>query len=239
MDRRNDCLRLLDMAEKESMRIYDALPQDAKDEHGTFEHWAPKDLIAHIAAWVDFGASGVESFRERTTWRASEDFETHNQEIFDRYEDMTWGQAVEFLAEAFERMRSATQALSNDELLDPFEVRDGETRPVWRLVVGYAYTHPINHITARYVEREDSAAAAALQEEMVEHLVALDQDPEWQSIPIYNLGCFYSLSGKSERAIEEIRRALRLNPDLRDWSMKDPDLEPVRDHPDFQALFDA
>jgi hypothetical protein len=187
---------------------------------------------------VDFGAVGVESFLRGRPWRASEGFETHNREIFEQYEDMTWDQSVEFLSAAFERMRSATRSLSEDELLEEMEVREGELRPVWRLVTGYAYTHPINHLTTRYVETDQADAAARLQENMVDHLLSLDDDPEWRSIPIYNLACFYSLSGEAESALRQIRIALRLNPDLGDWSKEDPDLEPIRELPEFQALLE-
>jgi uncharacterized Ntn-hydrolase superfamily protein len=52
----------------------------------------------------------------------------------------------------------------------------------------------------------------------------------------YNLGCFYSLAGKSERALDSLEKAFKLYPDLAAWSLNDSDLDSLRENPRYNAL---
>jgi hypothetical protein len=53
----------------------------------------------------------------------------------------------------------------------------------------------------------------------------------------YNMACMYSLSGNLDAAVEELRHALQLRPDLTEWSKQDPDLNQLRDRDDLKALY--
>ena len=54
----------------------------------------------------------------------------------------------------------------------------------------------------------------------------------------YNAACAFSLASERDRAIEELRAVVRLNPGyLSDWVIRDPDLAAVRDHPEFERVF--
>ncbi len=54
----------------------------------------------------------------------------------------------------------------------------------------------------------------------------------------YNLACQYSLLGTTAEAIRELQEALTLNPGLTDWSKQDPDLDAIRDEPEYQAIYE-
>ena len=68
--------------------------------------------------------------------------------------------------------------------------------------------------------------------------LALDDSPEWIGLVFYNTACSYSLLGNKKEAIEELRKALAARPNLVDWSKQDPDLEPLHNEPDYQALYE-
>jgi uncharacterized Ntn-hydrolase superfamily protein len=53
---------------------------------------------------------------------------------------------------------------------------------------------------------------------------------------LYDLACFESLAGESERALAHIARALELDPQLRPGAARDSDFDPVRQDPRFQSL---
>ena len=55
----------------------------------------------------------------------------------------------------------------------------------------------------------------------------------------YNLACYYALAGETARAIETLRDALHLHPDLLGWSKEDTDLASLRDDPNYKALYPA
>jgi tetratricopeptide (TPR) repeat protein len=53
---------------------------------------------------------------------------------------------------------------------------------------------------------------------------------------LYNLACSYSLVGQVEQAFAALHRALAAGYDDFKWLAQDPDLEPLRKHPDFDEV---
>ncbi len=66
-------------------------------------------------------------------------------------------------------------------------------------------------------------------------LEAVGLSPE-SGEPHYHLGCYYARAGMYDEALAEIGVALKLEPSLKPWAREDPDLEPLRDRPQFQAI---
>jgi Flp pilus assembly protein TadD len=52
----------------------------------------------------------------------------------------------------------------------------------------------------------------------------------------YNLACYYSLKGAKQLALEYLSRALQNNPAFREMVGREPDFDPIRSDPGFQAL---
>ncbi len=52
----------------------------------------------------------------------------------------------------------------------------------------------------------------------------------------YNLSCYWSLAGNKERAIGHLSRALAIEPEYRNLVDGEPDFDPIRSDPGFQAL---
>jgi len=55
-------------------------------------------------------------------------------------------------------------------------------------------------------------------------------------VMLYNVVCVYSRLGEAQRAIDTLRQAIGAGYENFPWLHNDPDLDPLRDHPDFQAL---
>lgn len=75
-----------------------------------------------------------------------------------------------------------------------------------------------------------------------EHLSQAENDntgteANWPGANYYNQACIYALSGKSPAAIEALGEALRLEPQLIEWSKQDSDLASLRDEPGYMALY--
>jgi tetratricopeptide (TPR) repeat protein len=52
----------------------------------------------------------------------------------------------------------------------------------------------------------------------------------------YNLACSLALSKRKNDALRELHQAVKLGYRDFDWMQQDPDLEALKNHPDFQAL---
>jgi tetratricopeptide (TPR) repeat protein len=160
-----------------------------------------------------------------------------NEGVYSQYKDQSWDE-VETLAErSLERMREALAALSEADLqLSDFYPWE-QGRPLWREVVGNIYTHPILHLSDWHIKRGNKTHAAELYQEMTGPLSNLDDSPEWQGTIRYNNACSFSLLGDKEKAINELREALKLNPDLTEWSKEDPDFEPIRNEAGYKEIY--
>lgn len=66
---------------------------------------------------------------------------------------------------------------------------------------------------------------------------ALALDPENPSV-LYNLGCFYSIAGASNKALDCLERSVQVGTISKDWVDHDSDLDPIRAEPRFQALME-
>ena len=67
------------------------------------------------------------------------------------------------------------------------------------------------------------------------HLTAFvkQNDDAWQGH--YNLACFEALTKNRDAAIEELRRAIELDPTAKEYAANDTDFDWLRDDPDFPA----
>jgi len=81
-------------------------------------------------------------------------------------------------------------------------------------------------------------AAGRFQQQIIEKELRLGEgDDAYQGRILYNLACSQALDGKPAAAIENLRKSLRLNPELVAWSKEDSDLDALRALPEFQALY--
>ena len=64
---------------------------------------------------------------------------------------------------------------------------------------------------------------------------ALCVDPA-EALIHYNLACYWSLAGSKRRALGYLSQALVINPRYRDLIDDEPDFDPIRSDPEFQAV---
>ena len=90
-----------------------------------------------------------------------------------------------------------------------------------------ARAHVIFAILLAEVGRRDEAIRECDQ--------ALELSPG-DPLMLYNCTCFYSRLGEAARAIQTLRQAIAVGYANWAWLKQDPDINPLRDNPEFQAL---
>jgi tetratricopeptide (TPR) repeat protein len=63
---------------------------------------------------------------------------------------------------------------------------------------------------------------------------AVEREPD-RAVLRYHLACFDSLSGDREAALDHLRRAVELDPEIATWAANDSDLDAIRDDPRFPS----
>jgi len=200
---------------------------------GTPECWSAKDLIAHDAAWKN------DMYRRLAGEELPpiDDIDAINAEQFAAYQDKPWEEIVNFTLFVQAILESTVEGLDPEELEGYKPLGWPEGTPVWRSIAGTTCIHPLVHLSENAVERDAPQHAVQLQKNAVPVLLEIDDSPQWCGNLIYNLACQYALAGDNQNAILQLGEALRLNPDLAEWSQQDSDLDSLRSHPAYQVLY--
>ncbi len=200
---------------------------------GTPERWSPKDLIAHNAAWKG------DIFRRLAGEELPdvEDFDAANAEIFASFQNKSWGEVSMYALMMQNNLEAAVEMLDEATLEGFKPLGWGDETPAWRGVAGTSCMHPLIHLSENAVEQGNPEQAVRLQREALPVLQEIDDSPAWRGTLVYNLACQYALAGDSLNAILQLGEALRLRPDLADWSQQDSDLDSLRSHPAYLDLY--
>jgi tetratricopeptide (TPR) repeat protein len=141
------------------------------------------------------------------------------------------------LDDTFQDFSRDLRLLSEEDLQSTTLLPSISNRALWQAIIGNGIVHPLSHLGMVYSERGDRHKTVEIEETILEDLQSLDESSRWRSTNIYNLACAYSLAGFHEKAIEQLKEALQLNPELTEWSTHDPDLAPLRELADYKKLY--
>lgn len=233
MAKKEKLLHLLAEATKMEDEFIANLSAEDRATAGEADNWSAKDMIAHCAFWKKRRVSEIPEVLEGGRPTRFDDFDHENEQIFLRYRDNSWGEVQAMAQSAATELIDQVQEMSEADLKHPWM----DDRPIWRMVIGNGYQHPVVHLAGFYQEKGQMDKAAELTALLGQPLADLDDGPNWQGTVKYNAACALSLLGQKEAAIKELREALALQPSLIPWSKEDKDLDPLREEAAFQALF--
>jgi hypothetical protein len=230
---------LLDQAYEAELAFVANLSEDQLQAEGLPDRWAPKDFLAHIAAWNAHEVDEMAAATRGETLGESSELNDINAVIFEEHRGWSWTQVMQLLDKAYTEMSAALAGLSPNDLTDPQRYAWTHGQPLIQRLAFTAYSHPLTHLS--YVLMDSGERQAAIQmAEMVSHQIAsLDDSDGWQGVRLYNLACFYAITGDPQHALELLRQALPLRPDLTAWAKEDNELASLWDDPEFKTLVDA
>jgi tetratricopeptide (TPR) repeat protein len=232
-------LRLLSRAREAQAAWAAGLPDAERAAVGTPERWTPKDELAHMTFWQQITAERLAVARAGGQPTDTSDFQALNDRTFAEQRDTPWAQVLASAEQAYATLAERVRALDGALLTDSGRFEWTRGQPLTASVLGNGFWHPLEHIARFYHARGEPGRAAELLEGAVLGEPALATLPNDHGAALYNLACFYTTTGQPERALPLLPEALRLRPDLVEWSKQDTDLDVLRDHPAFQALHQA
>jgi tetratricopeptide (TPR) repeat protein len=128
------------------------------------------------------------------------------------------------------------------ELIELYE-KVGERPIEWGIsgntteaVLRNSYTHPRLHMYEYLMENGETDAARGLAEDAVSDMRTAHAPPLVLGAVLYNLAGVRAQQGKADAAIELLREAIPLRPDIRDFAPDDKDLGALREDPRFKEL---
>lgn len=235
MERKKTLIRLLNYSRACLQEFADSIPETEHNLVGEPDRWTAKDQLAHIAHWqADFNHRLAQ--REKQPPQAT-DVDKENLKVFHQYRDKSWLEIRKLLDDTFQEFSRDLRLLSEEELLSSTIMPTISNRALWRSIVGSGIIHCLSHLGIVYSERGDKNKTIEIEETILEDMQSLDEDPKWQGTNIYNLACAYALAGFSDKAVEKLKIALEMNPDLTEWSSHDTDLDSIRNMPEYISLY--
>jgi hypothetical protein len=216
----------------------ESLNEADRQADGKQDDWSAKDEIAHAVTWIDRFVERLDEPAGEVPDESIDVINTQNATIFEAHRSETLVDVLAFANRVRSTLRVKVEEYSEEELnsTDRWPWLDGA--PLWREVLGNAYTHPLIHYASFLTRHGQSALATHLQEAGFARLMALDESPVWCGANLYNLACHYALIGDKDKALALLTQALALQPQLAEWSKQDTDLALLHKDPAFRALVD-
>ncbi len=233
---RETLLKLLACAKAETLRFADSASPEEMERSGTPQHWAPRDVLAHLAYWHAVMAERIGLLRAGYVPERVDDLNATNESVFERYHLTPWADILSLLEDAHTELLRQINLLSDEEINDPARLSISPGQPLWRSIVSTEYVHPISHLFIAYLERSDRASAFRLAQDENRQLQPLDHSDSWQATLMYNQACHWALAGDSGRALALLEQAFLLAPAFAEWAGQDDDLASLRESVAFQAL---
>jgi tetratricopeptide (TPR) repeat protein len=203
---------------------------------GTFEHWAPKDLLAHNTYWRRRAVEAMAYVSRRQVPPEHPETDVANRQNFDEHVH-TPLPALRKEAEAtLTAFSDALARFTEQDLIDPQRNLAREGAPLIGYVMGNGYFHPLTHLCEAYRKLGDSRAAQRLADKALADLKGFSSSPLVNGINDYNLACLYVAIDSTDQALDQIEKALKLNPWAKALTRDDPDLAPLRGNPRFEEL---
>jgi tetratricopeptide (TPR) repeat protein len=239
MDVKEKLLDLLRRGYEEEQAFVRRLSDAERSYRGTPEQWSAKDLVAHLHSWKTRTLQRLEALEHGETPPSFSDWDAENAAIYAAHHDRPWDDVLRESTQVYRDLVAKVQAFSEDELVDAQRFPTLNGQPLWRSFTGNGYSHPLAHLAEFYARHGQQDYATRLQETGAEMLAALDDSDSWRGTALYNLACYYAIVGQKDKAITQLGQALRLNPDLVEWSTQDPDFASIRDDAGYRALYSS
>ncbi|MGA9531786.1 MAG: ClbS/DfsB family four-helix bundle protein [Anaerolineales bacterium] len=217
----------------------DGLTAESRGRHGTEEAWSARDLQAHIMAWKHQTVLRLKDDPSAVVEESEDDTERANAVFFAAYADRSWESVLEESETTHQELIKGLGQLADDDMAkgDAFAWQDG--RPLWRQLAGTLLLHPWMHMAEHAIERGDEVAALDSASAMAEQLAPLNDEPTWIGVLQYNAACLSARAGGTDQALDWLRLALELRPDLIEWSKEDSDLDSLRSDERLAELYSS
>lgn len=230
----NQFERILEASKQADREYYQNLSETDRQEEGSYESWSAKDVFAHSHYWQRLEAEKTLEWLDTGSVDPAPQFEQANVRAYESYAKHTWDELLEFAAETMAMMHSIFDKIDEAVLLGPSW--GSPDRKMWESLLQRLYSHKLIHYSDIYLQKGQADTAGRLWSEWAALTAPLDAGESWQGRVRYNAACGLALAGDREGALAELRQALTLQPGMKTWARRDPDLSILHGSDEFKAL---
>lgn len=219
-------------------KVGGALPEAQRERSGTYDVWAAKDGMNHIAEWLSRDISRIESADFPLESTAADQIDDVNRAIFDSHSGKTWDETMTFVESTFTSALELANDLGEAGLERRRSFSNGNERAQWHMLAAHGLMHVIPHLTLICRRSGLDQLPEEMELKTADLLLSLDRTPSFAGTVKYNLACHYALHGEEAKAMPLLREAFELEASLKEWSKSDEDLDSLRESAQFQSLIE-
>jgi hypothetical protein len=229
-------ISVIDSAIQEFRDLGNKLSPRILQQKGTLKQWAVRDDVIHCAYYIRQYADRLAWPRDHEPVDGS-DYLKVNDEVWEKHQSESWDEALEMLENACHAVIRGLESLSDEEInsLKTFTWMKGES--VARYVPGLIYVHGMMHIQYALMRAGMQDAVIESADKAYQMVEKQDSSEEGRGRNLYNKACSYALAGHKVEAISMVKAAVKLAPNLLEWSKQDSDLDCLRDETSFKAIY--
>lgn len=231
---KEELLRAIDEGRAREAELEDLVVDAPADPGG---RWTAKDHLAHLSWWRWRTARTHEAVRTGgeppPPTLEGDDDAAQNAVIYAEVKDRTAADVKADAAESWAALRAAVEASSEEDLAKPHPSRPESQ--IWESVPG-ALGHSGTHVWSWLLDvgEKERAISVATWASGVE--ARFFTRPDQLADSRYNLACVHARLGQADQALPLLRQAFEAKPELRQWALKDHDLDGIRHLPEVQRI---
>jgi tetratricopeptide (TPR) repeat protein len=193
--------------------------------------WPAALVLFHISMWRERLRNALTDVRDGRPYPPPPE---NIDEVNDAEVASGLGVSLSDISERSDTLLASLVALSEQLGERPFKWFTASTTT--EALLRNSYIHPRNHIVDYLNENGDQAGAHRLAEEAVSEMRDVLAPPLALGAVLYSLACVRAAQGKLDEAIELLKEALPMRPDMKGVAPTDPGLAPLRGDARFKEL---
>jgi tetratricopeptide (TPR) repeat protein len=193
--------------------------------------WPAALVLFHISMWRERLRNALTDLRDGRPYPPPPE---NIDEVNDAEVASGLGVSLSDISERSDTLLASLIALSEQLGERPFKWFTASTTT--EALLRNSYIHPRNHIVGYLNENGDEAGAHRLAEEAVSEMRDVLAPPLALGAVLYSLACARAAQGKLDEAIELLKEALPMRPDMKAVAPTDPGLAPLRGDARFKEL---
>jgi tetratricopeptide (TPR) repeat protein len=220
---------LLHQAQSSQKAFFEQLPATELAAIGTPDFWAAKDHLAHITFWQQRLALRLQALLEHQPQPDTQDFIQMNPIIFEENRERPWADLLAESDHVYADLISLTERLTEEDLTasNRFDWLPNGS-PLYTSFMGNCYEHAQIHLAQYFQDRHNPDQALATYEEWANRVIEAEVPTLLKGYMLYNLACFYATHNRLEQAAPTLQQAFVFYPEIREYSLTDPDLVALR-----------
>jgi tetratricopeptide (TPR) repeat protein len=211
----------------------------AHTEGGSPQAWAARPLAAHNTEFKRHQVQRLEAVRAGETPPEFPQIDHGSDEVYRRYGEPSDKTVTESSRLTTLALIDEVRRAGDADLLDSSRHPWLAGRQLWLQTVVRGFWHPTGHLGEYYLVHGQLEAAIALQARAVVLGALLSAPEPARGMACYNIACAQARAGMPAAALDTLKDAIGLNPDLVSNARRDTDLDRLREDGRLEELLNC